>query len=103
MSFEEWYDSSQGQADGIKFVDTLESLVESNYDVDEFFEEPSVQGYQSGDFIWITLSDGSKYQFTFDWYNEQFDIYTYGPEAAAKSYFQNIQDGIDSGMNKLDA
>lgn len=100
MSFEEWYDSSKGEDDGIKFVDNLESLVKSNYDVDEFFEEPSVQGYQGGDFIWITLSDGSKYEFEFDWYEEQLDIYTYGPEATAKSYFQNIQDGIDSGMNK---
>lgn len=103
ISFDEWYRSEEGESDGMKFVDNLESLVKSNYDVDEFFEEPSVQGYQGGDFIWITLSDGSKYQFEFDWYDEQFDIYTYGPEAAAKSYFQNIQDGIDSGMNKLDA
>ena len=100
MSFQEWYYSSQGQDDGIKFVENLENLVKSNYDVDEFFEEPSVQGYRGGDFIWITLSDGSKYEFEFDWYEEQFDIYAYGPEAAAKSYFQNIQDGIDSGMNK---
>lgn len=97
ISFAEWYDSSQGEADGMEFVSKLESLVRANYSVDEFFEEPSVQRYQGGDFIWITLSDGNKYEFEFDWHDEQFDIYVDGPEAAAKSYFQKIQDGIDSG------
>ena len=97
MSFQDWYDSDQGEADGMKFVDKLESLVRSNYNVDDFFEEPSTQGYQGGDFIWITLSDGSKYEFEFDWYDEQVSIYEDGPEVAAKSYFQRIQEGIDSG------
>ena len=97
ISFDEWYRSEEGESDGMKFVDKLESLVKSNYNVDEFFEEPSTQGYQGGDFIWITLSDGNKYEFEFNWYDEQFDIYVDGPEAAAKSYFQKIQDGIDSG------
>lgn len=97
MSFQDWYDSNQGEADGMKFVDKLESLVRSNYNVDDFFEEPSTQGYQGGDFIWITLSDGSKYEFEFDWYDEQVSIYEDGPEVAAKSYFQRIQEGIDSG------
>ena len=102
MSFEEWYDSSQGEDEGMEFVDKLERLVRANYNVDEFFEEPSVQGYQGGDFIWITLSDGSKYEFNFDWYDEQSAIYMDGPDAAAKSYFQNIQHGIDllSDMQK---
>lgn len=97
MSFQDWYDSDQGEADGMKFVDKLESLVRSNYNVDDFFEEPSTQRYQGGDFIWITLSDGSKYEFEFDWYDEQVSIYEDGPEVAAKSYFQRIQEGIDSG------
>lgn len=97
MSFEDWYDSSQGEADGMEFVDKLESLVRSSYNVDDFFEEPSTQRYQGGDFIWITLSDGSKYEFEFDWNDEQVSIYEDGPEAAAKSYFQRIQEGIDSG------
>lgn len=97
MSFNEWYDSSQGEVDGEEFVEKLENLVRSNYNVDDFFEEPSTQRYQGGDFIWITLSDGSKYEFEFDWYDEQFSIYEDGPEAAAKSYFKEIQEGIDSG------
>ena len=97
MSFQEWYRSEEGESDGMEFVDELESLVKSNYDVKEFFEEPSTQGYQGGDFIWITLSDGSKYEFEFDWNDEQVSIYEDGPEVAAKSYFQEIQAGIDSG------
>ena len=101
ISFDEWYRSKEGESDGMKFVDKLESLVKSNYNVDEFFEEPSTQGYQGGDFIWITLSDGNKYEFVFDWYDEQSAIYTDGPGAAAKSYFQKIQDGIDSGRNLM--
>ena len=102
ISFDEWYRSEEGESDGMKFVDKLESLVKSNYNVDEFFEEPSTQGHQGSDFIWITLSDGNKYEFVFDWYDEQSAIYTDGPGAAAKSYFQKIQDGIDSGRNLMD-
>ena len=102
MSFQEWYYSSQGGADGMEFVDKLESLVKSNYNVKEFFEEPSTQGYQGRDFIWITLSDGSKYEFEFDWNDEQVSIYEDGPEVAAKSYFQRIQEGIDSGSALVD-
>lgn len=97
MSFEEWYNSSECEADGEEFVETLKSLVKSNYNVDEFFEEPSIQGYQGRDYIWITLSDGSRYEFKFDWSSEQSTIYSDGPEAAAEYYFQEIQDGIDSG------
>ena len=97
MSFADWYHSEEGESDGMEFVDKLESLVKSNYNVDEFFEEPSTQGYQGGDFIWITLSDGNKYEFVFNWYDEQSAIYIDGPEVAAEHYFQEIQHGIDSG------
>lgn len=97
MSFDEWYNSSECEADGEEFVEILKSLVTSNYNVDEFFEEPSIQGYQGSDYIWITLSDGSRYEFEFNWSSEQSDIYSDGPEEAAKSYFEEIQEGIDSG------
>lgn len=97
MSFEDWYHSEEGESDGMEFVDKLESLVRSNYNVDEFFEEPSTQGYQGSDFIWITLSGGNKYEFVFNWYDEQSAIYMDGPEVAAEHYFQEIQHGIDSG------
>lgn len=97
MSFADWYRSEEGESDGIEFVDKLESLVKSSYNVDEFFEEPSTQGYQGSDFIWITLSGGNKYEFVFNWYDEQSAIYTDGPEVAAEHYFQEIQHGIDSG------
>lgn len=97
MSFEDWYHSDEGESDGMEFVDKLESLVKSNYNVDEFFEEPSTQGYQGSDFIWITLSGGNKYEFVFDWYDEQSAIYTDGPDVTAEHYFQEIQNGIDSG------
>lgn len=97
MSFQDWYDSDQGQGESMEFVEILEGLVRGAYDVQDFFEEPSTQGYQGGDFIWITLSDGSKYEFEFDWNAEQSGIYEDGPEAAAKSYFKEIQEGIDSG------
>lgn len=81
----------------MKFVEILEGLVGAAYDVQDFLEELSILGYQGRDFIWITLSDGSKYEFRFDWSSEQSDIYSDGPEAAAKSYFEEIQEGIDSG------
>lgn len=97
MSFEDWYHSEEGESDGLEFVDKLESLVRSNYNVDEFFEEPSTLGYQGIHFIWITLSGGNKYEFEFNWYDEQSAIYIDGPEVAAEHYFQEIQHGIDSG------
>lgn len=96
MSFGEWYDSNQGQNESVEFIDKLESLVTGAYDVQDFFEEPSILGREGVDFISITLSDGSKYEFKFDFYDEQMSIYEDGPEAAAKSYFQEIADGIDS-------
>ena len=97
MSFGEWYDSNQGQNESVEFIDKLESLVTGAYDVQDFFEEPSILGREGVDFISITLSDGSKYEFKFDFYDEQMSIYEDGPEAAAKLYFEEIQEGIDSG------
>lgn len=95
MSLNEWYDSNRGQEEGAEFIDKLESLVTGAYDVQDFFEER--YGRKGVDFISITLSDGSKYEFKFDLYDEQMSIYKDGPEAAAKSYFEEIQGGIDSG------
>lgn len=94
MSLNEWYDSNQGQEEGEEFIDKLESLVTGAYDVQDFFEER--YGRKGVDFISITLSDGSKYEFKFDLYDEQMSVYKDGSEAAAKLYFQEIADGIDS-------
>lgn len=95
ITFEDWYDSSRRECDEFEFADNLQSLVESHYDVAEFFEEPSVQGFQGSDFVQITLSNGSNYEFEFDWEDELCDIYQDGPKAAAKAYFQEIRQGID--------
>lgn len=96
QSFDDWYYSDQGQDQSREFIEMLEDLVRAKYDVEDFFEEPSTQGYQGSDFISITLSDGSQYEFEFDWYDEIFDIYTFGPEAVAKAYFNYMKEDIDS-------
>lgn len=90
MTFDDWYDTNKALEDGVKFITNLENLVRSKYDVEEFFEEPSVQGRRGMDYIDITLSGGRSYGFEFDWFDEQYDIYTYGPKQAAKIYFQDI-------------
>ena len=79
------------------FFEALEDLVKQNYNVNDYFEEPSTQSGQGSDFIWITLSDGSKYKFEFDYGSMIEDASSLGIEPAAVMYFNEIKEGIDSG------
>lgn len=97
MTFDEWYMSSEGDIDSDKFAERLENLVRTEFDVADYFEEPSIQGYSGNDYVDIELVDGSKYSFTFSWSDMQDNIYSDGPEAAAKHYFNEIKEGIESG------
>lgn len=101
IDFDTWFEL-QGADDGSEFIFELEELVRSKYDVDEFEEEPSIQGYQGGDDILITLSDGNIYSFSFDYNEELQEIYSEGPEDAARTYFDIIVDGIESGSAKIE-
>ncbi len=97
MTFNDWYDSDICMDDQNKFIDILESKVRSEYDVAEWFAEPSTQGLMGSDDILVTLNSGDQYSFSFDFKNEQHTIYSEGPEEAAKYYFKQIKRGIDSG------
>ena len=97
MTFDEWYMSSDGDIDSDKFAERLENLVRTEFDVADYFEEPSIQGYSGNDYVDIELVDGSKYSFAFSWSEMQDNIYSDGPEAAAKHYFNEIKEGIESG------
>lgn len=97
MTFDEWYMSSDGDIDSDKFAERLENLVRNEFDVADYFEEPSIQGYSGNDYVDIELVDGSKYSFAFSWSDMQDNIYSDGPEAAAKHYFNEIKEGIESG------
>lgn len=97
MTFDEWYMSSDGDIDSDKFAERLENLVRTEFDVADYFEEPSIQGYSGNDYVDIELRDGSKYSFAFSWSDMQDNIYSDGPEAAAKHYFNEIKEGIESG------
>lgn len=97
MTFYDWYDSDICMDDQNKFIDILESKVRSEYDVSEWFDEPSVQGLMGADNILITLSSGDIYSCSFDFREELETIYTEGPEAAANYYFKQIKEEIDSG------
>ena len=97
MTFDEWYMSSDGDIDSDKFAERLENLVRTEFDVADYFEEPSIQGYSGNDYVDIELRDGSKYSFAFSWSDMQDNIYSNGPEAAAKHYFNEIKEGIESG------
>ena len=101
MDFDTWYESEKGQGDGEIFIDKLEELVRSEYEVSEFFDEPSVQGLAGSDILSIELTNGKKYSFSFDWFDEQSIIYEDGPEAAAATYFDEIKEGIESGSAEV--
>lgn len=94
MTFDEWY-LNGGDSD--YFSELLEELVRKNYDVVDYFNEASVQGYQGSDHIAITLANGNLYTFDIDYMEELEAIYQDGDEDAAQSYFEQIKEGIDSG------
>ena len=64
MTFADWYHSDICMDDQNKFIDILESRVRSEYDVSEWFDEPSVQGLRGDDYILITLSSGDIYSYS---------------------------------------
>lgn len=45
----------------------------------------------------IELSDGNKYQFNFDYFDQLEKIFEEGLEVAAKTYFNKVSKRIDSG------
>lgn len=102
QSIEEWYMGSDGEIDNDKFAEKLENLVRNDFDVSEYFEEPSIQGFAGADIISIKLNDGSEYSFSFSWREMQEAIYSDGPEAAANYYFNEIKEGIESGSASTD-
>lgn len=101
-SIDEWYMSSDGEIDNDKFAEKLENLVRNDFDVSDYFEEPSIQGFSGADNISIKLNDGSEYSFSFSWYDMQEKIFGDGPDKAAKYYFNEIKEGIESGSASTD-
>lgn len=97
VTFHDWYFSDDSISQQNEFIWNLESKVRSEYDVAEWFEEPSTQGLMGVDNILVTLSSGDQYSFSFDFEDEQYTIYSDGPEAAANYYFNEIKEGIESG------
>ena len=65
-------------------------------------EEPSTEGEYGTDLIMIELSDGTKYQFNFDYFDQLEHIFEDGPDPAAESYFNAVSGGIDSGSARVD-
>lgn len=96
MTFGEWYSSPKGDSDNDSFSEKLEDLVRDEFDVSDYFEEPSIQGFSGADYINITLQNGREYSFNFAWRAMQEKIYSGSPEAAANYYFKRIKRGIDS-------
>lgn len=97
IALEEWYRSEEGESDGMQFIRTLQTLVNSKYSVEKFLNKCSGEELDGEHFLTIILEDRSIYEFEFNWYDEQSRIYSDGPETAAESYFEEIQEGIDSG------
>lgn len=102
QTIDEWYMGSAGESDNEDFSSKLEDLVRKNFDVSDYFEEPSVQGFLGSDYVNIELTNGHQYSFSFSWQEMQEAIYSDGPEAAANYYFNEIKDGIESGSASID-
>lgn len=100
-SFEDWLYSDSSEADFYEFIETLESLVydSPDYQVVDFFEEPSVQAFEGTDVIEIELSNEDTHGFYFDWEEEQLAIYEHGPVDAAQMYFAEIDRSIKDGTS----
>lgn len=101
-NIDDWYMSAKGESDNDKFAEKLEGLVKRKFNVSDYFEEPSIQGYSGNDYIDIELVDGNKYSFSFSWSEMQEKIFETGPDKAAKYYFNEIKEGIESGSASTD-
>lgn len=90
---------SEGDSEGDndEFSEMLEKLIRKNFDVSDYYEEPSIQGSEGEDNIFIKLRNGSEYTFSFSWPDMQEAIHNDGPKAAARSYFDGIKEDIESG------
>ena len=102
-SFHDWYGSDSQYNDNRKFLEILESLVydSPDYEVVEFVDEPSTQGLVGSDRITIELADGDRYEFEFDWEDQQRAIYEHGASVAADMYYAQIDMGIQDETNLM--
>lgn len=102
-TFEGWYKSSNHEEDNRKFLEILESLVydSPDYEVVEFVDDPSTQGLAGSDIITIELADGDRYEFEFDWEDQQRAIYEHGAAVAADMYYAQIDMGIQDETNLM--
>lgn len=91
--FIDWYNSEEGMDDIDEWGQKLEELVMQKYPSCRYFEEPSIQGTQGGDFISINL-DGKYFSFEFDWRTLIESIFMDGPESVAEDSFKTIVKGI---------
>ncbi len=92
-SLSDWYNSEEGTDDITEYGQKLEELVMQKYPTCMYFEEPSIQGTQGQDYVSIDLDD-EFFSFGFDWETLLENIFTYGPESAAKDSFNEIVEGI---------
>ena len=89
-TFNEWYTSEDSHNDNSQFAEQVEQkLKTARSDIHEVFNEPSVQGMMGADYWYITIGNDT-YEYSFNWYDEQVDIFSDGPEAAAEQYASKI-------------
>lgn len=100
--YDEWYETSKGIAESIRFGRRLEALVRKNYDIADYTEDLSSHGSRGYDYVDFKLTDGTKYSFEFPWEDQKVDIFVDGPTKAANYYFEKIKDGVESGDARVD-
>lgn len=107
-NWEEDFDDVEGRYSK-DFEEQLENMVRRKFDVVSYTND--VEGKDGGEakygpnlsdhVVNIELSDGSEYEFRFDWYNEDYAIYTKGPHKAAQYYYLLVHRGIRTNSARV--
>lgn len=99
ISFDEWYKSDEWWDIYESFVEGVKSIVRSaRPDIIDISNDPGVQGMMGNDYWDIKLNEGDEFDVSidFNWEQEQIDIFTDGPESAAKQYADKILEKLSA-------
>lgn len=95
--FDKWI-KKEGKMEYRKFTKQIEEKVRDAYNVSNFINYASFQDPEGYARMIIILSDRDVYKFQFVYIHQLSLIFSYGIEEAVRTYFNSIEDGIDSGL-----
>lgn len=96
---QDYYNDRQEELE-TQFAAHLEELVRDIPQVEDYFEESSIQGGQGTDSIRVTLKNGYERTYDFDYSDELDRIDSLGPDDAAQYFYEIILKDLRKYMNK---